>query len=56
MRQVLITAGKKQGSYTLIIPPNIGKYVAENSPARASRHFSVPETTARSVSGKSAKF
>ena len=26
---------------------NIGRYAAENGPARATRHFAVPETTGR---------
>ena len=39
----------------LIIPLYIGNYTAENGPARTTRHFSVPETMGRSVSGKSTK-
>ena len=54
---------------TLIISPNIGKYAAEKGPAKATRHFSVPEmmakrfgqicqvyNTANNFLGKSAKF
>ena len=54
VKQVLVTAGKKhspsRGSYADYIPEDrekIGKYAAENGPARAIRRFSVPETTAR---------
>ena len=54
MKQVLVTAGKKhsptRGSYADYTPEDrakIGKYATENGPARATRHFSVPETTAR---------
>ena len=48
-----------QGSYadyTLEDRVEIGKYTAKNSPARATRHLSVPEMTVRSVLGKSVKF
>ena len=52
VKQVLVTAGKKRsptrGSYADYTPEHrakIGKYAAENGPARATRHFSVPETT-----------
>ena len=46
-------AGQKRsatrGTYTGYTPKErakMGRYAAENSPARTSRHFSVPETTA----------
>ena len=58
-----MTAGKKRSAnqgfytdYTLEDRAKIGKYTTENGPARASRHLSVPETTVRSVLGKSVKF
>ena len=54
VKQVLVTAGKKRsptrGSYADYTPEDrakIGKYAAKNGPARATRHFSVPETMAR---------
>ena len=62
VRQVLVPnsarenakAGQKRsatrGTYTSYTPKErakIGRYATENGPARASRHFSVPETTAR---------
>ena len=47
-------AGQKRsatrGTYTGYTPKErakIGRYAAENSPARTSRHFSVPETMTR---------
>ena len=58
-----MTAGKKrsanQGSYTDYTMEGramIGKYTTKNGPARATRHLLVPETTVRSVLGKSVKF
>ena len=39
-----------RGSYTGYTPEErakIGRYPAENGPARATRHFTVPETTTR---------
>ena len=39
-----------RGAYTNYTPENrakIGRYAAENGPARATRHFAVPETTGR---------
>ena len=58
-----MTAGKKRSAnrgsytdYTLEDRVKIGKYTAENGPARATRYLSVPETTVRSVLGKSVKF
>ena len=54
-----MTVGEKRsanrGSYiTLIISPKIGEYAAENGPARATRHLSVPDHETKSFSGKSA--
>ena len=50
----LKAAGTKRcatrGSYTDYTPEDrakIGKYATENRPAKATKHFSVPETTAR---------
>ena len=58
-----MTAGKKRSAnrgsytdYTLEDRAKIGKYTTENGPARVTRHLSVPETTVRSVLGKSVKF
>ena len=58
-----MTAGKKRSAnrgsyadYTLEDRAKIGKYTAENGPARATRYLSVSETTVRSVLGKSVKF
>ena len=58
-----MTAGKKRSAnrgsytdYTLEDRMKIGKYTTENGLARATRHLSVPETTVRSVLGKSVKF
>ena len=34
-------------AYTPDDRANIGRYTAENGPARATRHFAVPETTGR---------
>ena len=60
---VLMPAGKKHSAnrgsytdYTLEDRAKIGKYTADNGPARATRHLSVSETMVRSVLGKSVKF
>ena len=42
--------------YTLEDRAQIGKYTAENGPARTTRHLSGPEMMARSILGKSVKF
>ena len=44
-----------RGTYTDYTPENrakIGRYAAENGPARATRHFAVPETTGRRLKSK----
>ena len=49
VRRVLVPSSATRGTYTGYTPKErakIGRYAAENGPARTSRHFSVPETTA----------
>ena len=45
------TCGSYTG-YTSEERAKIGRYAAENGPARATRHFAVPETTARRLKCK----
>ena len=44
-----------RGAYTDYTPEDrvkIGRYAAENGPARATRHFAMPETTGRRLKSK----
>ena len=45
------TCGSYTG-YTSEEQATIGRYAAENGPARATRHFAVPKTTARRLKCK----